>query len=78
MSLLQTLFAVFMVLGPVLGTGVYQTFGIQAAIGMTGISFLMSAAVLLFLPPDRPGSGQEAAASLSVIRDMKAGIRYVA
>ncbi|PQP91136.1 MFS transporter, partial [Paenibacillus sp. AR247] len=36
MSMLQTIFAVFMVLGPVLGTWVYQTFGIGVSMGLTG------------------------------------------
>lgn len=78
MSLLQALFAVFMVMGPVVGTAVYQTFGIHAAIGVTGISFLLSAAVLLRIPPDSPDDAQANAAAGSWIQDLKAGIRYVA
>ncbi|MDF2680285.1 MAG: transporter [Brevibacillus sp.] len=52
MSLYQTLFAIFMVLGPILGTFVFQTFGMEAAMVITAVAFLLSALVLFFLPPD--------------------------
>ncbi|MGX9706147.1 MFS transporter [Laceyella tengchongensis] len=75
MSIYQTIFAVFMILGPVLGTFVYQHFGIEMAIGIMGIAFLLSALVLLFLPEDRVL--EEDKAPSSVWQEMKDGIRYV-
>ncbi|WP_422615007.1 MFS transporter [Cohnella caldifontis] len=52
MSLLQTVTSVFMVLGPILGTLVYQQFGIEFSILTTGACFLLSAVALFFVPSD--------------------------
>lgn len=75
MSIYQTLFAVFMILGPVIGTFVYQHFGINTAIAIMGVAFLLSAAVLLMLPPDRELEEDNEPSSLK--DEMKAGFRYV-
>ena len=75
MSAYQTLFAVFMVLGPILGTAVFQSFGIETAMGVTIVAFLCSAAVLFSLPADPVGekpSGQN-----QLLAEMAGGIRYV-
>ncbi|WP_429874022.1 MFS transporter [Fictibacillus sp. NRS-1165] len=53
MSMYQTMYAVFMILGPIIGTFVYQSFGIKAAIIVMGITFLLSSVILLLLPEDR-------------------------
>ncbi len=74
MSMYQTVQAVFMILGPMLGTLVYYRFGIQAAIVIVGICFLLSAAALLSLPKDN-AAPQAAAARLS--EDLLAGFRHV-
>ena len=52
MSIYQTIFAIFMILGPVLGTFVFQQFGIDISIMITGIAFLLSAAALTLIPAD--------------------------
>jgi len=52
MALFQTMMAVFMVLGPMLGTFVYTKFGLEISIAVMGVMFLMSALVLLRLPED--------------------------
>ena len=75
MSMYQTLFALFMILGPVLGTFVYQHYGINTAIGIMGVAFLLSAAVLVMLPPDHEPEKKEEATS--IWQEMKAGFRYV-
>jgi DHA3 family macrolide efflux protein-like MFS transporter len=75
MSMYQTMFAIFMVLGPILGTFIYQTYGIQVAIAIMGFAFLLSAAVLLLLPPDR--KLDEAAVTTTLREEMAAGFRYV-
>ncbi|OXM85132.1 MFS transporter [Paenibacillus rigui] len=75
MSIYQTMFALFMVLGPILGTFVYQTYGIQVAIGIMGVAFLLSAGVLLFLPPDRKTEEDKPATTLR--EEMAAGFNYV-
>ncbi|MED1205717.1 MFS transporter [Heyndrickxia acidicola] len=75
MSLYQTIFALFMILGPILGTFVYQHFGIKTAIAIMGIAFICSAAVLLMLPPDRKLEGP--ASKTTLMEEMKNGFLYV-
>ncbi|WP_243297308.1 MFS transporter [Bacillus litorisediminis] len=75
MSLYQTMFAVFMVLGPIIGTFVFQSFGIHISIAITGTAFLLSAAALAFLPPD--WKVESAVAPNTLWQDMKSGIQYV-
>ncbi|MFC4620401.1 MFS transporter [Camelliibacillus cellulosilyticus] len=75
MSIYQTLFAVFMILGPVLGTFVYQHFGIDTAIAIMGIAFLLSSAILFTLPADYEleSKGEQT----TILQEMKAGFSYV-
>jgi MFS family permease len=75
MSMYQTIFAVFMILGPIIGTLVYQHYGIDTAIAIMGIAFLLSAASLLLLPPDGEPASRDQASGLW--REMRAGFRYV-
>lgn len=75
MSMYQTIFALFMILGPVLGTFVYQHFGIDTAIAIMGIAFLCSAAILLLLPADIKMKNEKMKTTL--IQEMKGGFRYV-
>ncbi|WP_338551495.1 MFS transporter [Paenibacillus sp. KS-LC4] len=75
MSLYQTLFAIFMIFGPVIGTFIYQSYGIETAIGVMGAAFLLSAASLAFLPRDRDDAGEQQ--NSRVLEDIKAGFRYV-
>jgi len=42
--------SIFVIIGPLLGTFVYQRFGIYLSISIMGLAFLMSAGVLTFLP----------------------------
>lgn len=74
MSMYQTISAIFMILGPMIGTLVYFRFGIEAAIAIMGTCFLLSAAILSLLPPDKKGSGVSAT---SLVQEMKMGIQYV-
>ncbi|PLR89992.1 MFS transporter [Bacillus sp. T33-2] len=74
MSVYQTVFAVFMVLGPIIGTFAYQSFGINISIAVTGIAFLLSAAALTFLPPDRE---LEKETGTTLWQEMKSGVKYV-
>ncbi|MGG1575454.1 MFS transporter [Fictibacillus sp. NRS-1165] len=75
MSMYQTVFALFMILGPIIGTFVYQHFGILAAIGVMGVAFLLSAGILLTLPADR--AGEEEKVKTTLMQEMKDGFRYV-
>ncbi|MEW9670103.1 MFS transporter [Ammoniphilus sp. 3BR4] len=75
MSMYQTIFAVFMILGPIIGTFIYQHYGINMAIAIMGIAFLLSAAVLFLLPPDRTPEEQDKKTTLW--QEMKEGFHYV-
>jgi predicted MFS family arabinose efflux permease len=75
MSIYQTLFAVFMILGPIVGTFVYQHYGITVAIAIMGIAFLLSAGILFMLPPDR--ETEENKEKTALLHEMKEGFRYV-
>ncbi|WP_231734758.1 MFS transporter [Bacillus sp. FJAT-29937] len=75
MSIYQTIFAVFMVFGPVLGTFVFQQFGIDVSIAITGVAFLLSAVMLAFIPADHSMESEKKESSL--LEEMKSGVRYV-
>ncbi|UPM54008.1 MFS transporter [Gottfriedia acidiceleris] len=75
MSIFQTMMAVFMILGPVLGTFVFQQAGIHVSMGIVGIAFLMSALVLTRLPKDQEEEKSEHTTSL--LEEMKSGFQYV-
>lgn len=75
MSAYQTLFALFMVMGPILGTFVFQQFGVEVAMGITIVAFLCSAAVLYSLPADPVESASSEQKQL--LAEMASGIRYV-
>ncbi|MGG1313196.1 MFS transporter [Cohnella laeviribosi] len=77
MSVLQTLFSIFMLAGPVLGTFVYRQFGIELAILWTGASFLLSALAMLFLPADRQQVSDKTQDQTSLLHEMAEGIRFV-
>ncbi|MCA1296023.1 MFS transporter [Paenibacillus sp. alder61] len=77
MSLLQALFAVFMVVGPILGTWVYGHFGIEITLIIVFTAFLGSAAALLRIPPDPHSEAQSAALPASFLREIGEGFRYV-
>jgi len=75
MSFYQTIFALFTILGPVLGTFVYQHYGINMAIAIMGVAFLCSSGVLFLLPSDY--ELEEKGGNASILEEMKAGFRYV-
>ncbi len=80
MSLLQTLFSVFMIAGPVLGTWAYQHFGIEASLLSVSASFLLSAAALFRIPPDEQTvevKTRKPGGSSSILREMVDGLKYV-
>ena len=75
MSIYQTIFAIFMVLGPALGTVVFEKFGIEVSITITGIAFLLSAVVLSLIPKDVESNEEKKNSTL--LEEMKSGIHYV-
>ncbi|MFC5405756.1 MFS transporter [Cohnella soli] len=77
MSFMQTLTSAFMVLGPILGTFVYQQCGIEVSILLTGICFMLSALALNHVPRDPLPYRNPEINSASLFSDMADGIRFV-
>ncbi|WP_407310239.1 MFS transporter [Desulfosporosinus sp. SB140] len=75
MSIYQTIFTAFMIFGPILGTFVFQRFGILVSISVMGLAFLLSAGSLTFLPADRINIQEKTRTTLR--QEMAAGVRYV-
>lgn len=75
MAMFQSLMAIFMVIGPVIGTLVYQKYGIYISIAVMGIMFLLSALVLLGLPRDIEKEKAEEQSNFK--KELVDGFRYV-
>lgn len=75
MAMFQSLMAVFMVIGPVIGTFVYQKYGIITSIAVMGVMFLLSALVLMFLPRDMAKEKTEEQGNFK--KELADGFRYV-
>jgi len=72
-GLTQSMTSLFLILGPVVGTAIYQWAGLNASLIVLPILFLLSAATLSFLPGE-----EKAAPSQSTLReDMREGVRFV-
>jgi len=74
MSLWQMMMAAFMILGPILGTFVFQQCGIYLSMVAVGVAFLCSALVLTLLPPDRM---EQKARDISLWHEMQLGFHYI-
>ncbi|TXK74451.1 MFS transporter [Paenibacillus sp. N3.4] len=77
MSMYQSMMAIFMILGPMMGTFVYFHYGIKVAIAIMGVCFLLSALVLTFLPADRKVERTTGEPTTHIITEMRQGFRYV-
>ncbi|GMX65912.1 MFS transporter [Paenibacillus elgii] len=75
MAISQTLVAVFMVLGPVIGTFIFIRYGIIVSLILTAVLFLGSSLILSSLPRDaeEPKSGDAG----SFMKELTAGLRYI-
>lgn len=74
MALFQTSMSIFMIVGPVLGTMVYLKLGINYAIGIMGLAFVMSAGMLTLIPTDQL---REDHSPSHFWHDMIEGFKYV-
>lgn len=77
MALFQSVVAIFMVIGPALGTFVYQTFGIYVSIGVMGVAFVLSAVVLFALPKDVVAADDGHQERRRFWGELSAGFQYV-
>jgi DHA3 family macrolide efflux protein-like MFS transporter len=75
MAMFQSLMAIFMVIGPVVGTIVYQKSGIYTSIAVMGVMFLLSGLVLMFLPRDIEKEKTEGQGNFK--KELADGFRYV-
>ncbi|SFB54039.1 Fucose permease [Cohnella sp. OV330] len=75
MAIFQSLMAIFMVLGPMLGTFAYSSFGLETSIAVMGVAFLLSAIVLVRLPADLPQDRN--AAQSHFLQEFVEGFSYV-
>ncbi len=75
LAMSQTLVAIFMVLGPVVGTFIFIQFGIKFSLVLTAVLFLGSSLVLSTLPRDE--EEQQSGLSGSFMTELKAGVRYI-
>lgn len=75
MSLFQTLTASFMIGGPILGTYIFQQFGIHISMALVGCMFFLSAITLVLLPKDSMDSRDDSKTTLWI--DIKKGFQYV-
>jgi DHA3 family macrolide efflux protein-like MFS transporter len=76
MALFQSLMAIFMVLGPMLGTFTYSRLGLKTSIAVMGVAFLLSALTLVRLPKDK--EEQRSAVMKGQFRkEFNEGFRYV-
>ncbi|XID92390.1 MFS transporter [Paenibacillaceae bacterium WGS1546] len=73
-GLTQSMSSLFLILGPVAGTAVYQWAGLQASLIVLPILFLLSAVVLSFLPSDKR---KKTEAPTTLREDLREGIRFV-
>jgi MFS transporter, DHA3 family, macrolide efflux protein len=76
MALFQSLMAIFMVLGPMLGTFTYSKFGLETSIAVMGFAFLLSALTLVRLPRDKVEQRPEAVRG-QFRKELSEGFRYV-
>lgn len=75
MAISQTLMALFIVGGPVLGTAIYNFFGITASLCGLLVIFALSAVCLSFLPPAPVEDLQDDRKSF--VSELTEGLRYV-
>ncbi|NRY61928.1 MFS transporter [Clostridium beijerinckii] len=75
MAIFQTLMSIFMIIGPALGTIVFQKFGIDISISIMGVAFLLSASVLTLLPADEIIEKNET--TNHFLEELKEGFVYV-
>jgi MFS family permease len=76
LSMYQTMMAIFMILGPLLGTFAFQHLGINTSMVLVGIAFLLSALVLTLLPTDQIAK-KDGNQETSLWHEMKLGFQYV-
>jgi len=73
-GLTQSMSSLFLILGPVAGTAIYQWAGLNASLIALTILFLLSAFALSFLPKNRENAPK---ASSTLREDLREGVRFL-
>ncbi|WP_214484405.1 MFS transporter [Bacillus sp. SM2101] len=73
-GIIQSLQALFLIIGPIIGTLIYSWFGITASLVSITIAFFISSITLLFLPTPHK---EHSHSSSRFIKELKDGVRYV-
>ncbi|WP_309273480.1 MFS transporter [Paenibacillus sp.] len=74
MGLNQTIMSLFIIVGPVIGTSIYQLFGVEYSLLSLLVLFTLSAVILSFLPSSQFTREVE---KTSILQDIKSGFQYV-
>lgn len=74
-ALNQTIIATFMIMGPVIGTIVYQYLGVYQSFLLIGSLFLLSVLSLLFLPNDKKEKVEISKPNL--FKELRIGFQYI-
>lgn len=70
----QSLSSLFLILGPIAGTGIYQWAGLTASLAVLPALFLLSALILSFLPGSETVNKEE---KKTLREDLSEGIRFI-
>ena len=76
-ALSQTSMSLFIILGPMVGTTIYQAFGLQASLISLLVLFGASGIVLAFLPSSVDERSKNSESTDSIMKDLKAGFTYI-
>ncbi|SMF66366.1 Predicted arabinose efflux permease, MFS family [Paenibacillus uliginis N3/975] len=77
-ALLQTMMSLFIIAGPIVGTTIYQTFGLEASLISLLAVFGVSAILISFIPSSIDDStGVEASSDSSFMKELREGFSYI-
>lgn len=77
-ALSQTMMSLFIIAGPIVGTTIYQTFGLEASLISLLAVFGVSAILISFIPSSIDDStGVEASSDSSFMKELREGFSYI-
>ncbi|MGM1049098.1 MAG: MFS transporter [Bacillota bacterium] len=77
-ALSQTMMSLFIIAGPIVGTTIYQTFGLEASLLSLLAVFGVSAILISFIPSSIDDStGVEASSDSSFMKELREGFSYI-
>lgn len=77
-ALSQTMMSLFIITGPIVGTAIYQTFGLDASLISLLVIFSVSAILISFIPSSIDHStGPEKSSNSSFVKELGEGFSYI-